>query len=43
METHCMIFVTIGNLVPPSSFPFAGEVEGADLAHPPPNEKTYRL
>jgi hypothetical protein len=65
MDTHSMIFVTIGNLVSPSSsvngdplfdFPdhlgslvssssslFAGEVRGADLARPPPNEKTYRL
>jgi hypothetical protein len=28
METHSMIFVTIGNLVSPSSIPFAGEVRG---------------
>jgi hypothetical protein len=42
METHFMIFVTVGNLVSPSSFPFAGEVRGRTLGRPP-NEKTYRL
>ena len=28
MGTHWMIFLTIGNLVSPSSFPFAGQVKG---------------
>src|SRR6266851_234029 len=28
MGTHCMIFLTIGNLVSPPSFPFAGQVKG---------------
>jgi hypothetical protein len=28
MGTHCLIFLTIGNLVSPLSFPFAGQVKG---------------
>jgi len=28
MGTHCLIFLTIGNLVSPPSFPFAGQVKG---------------
>jgi hypothetical protein len=35
MGIHCTIFLTSGHLVSPPSFPFAGEVRGADLARPP--------
>ncbi len=28
MGTHCLIFLTIGNLVSPPSFPFARQVKG---------------
>ncbi len=41
METHFMIFVTIGNLVS-VQFPLRRRSEGADLARPPASEKTYR-
>ena len=38
MDNHSMIFVTIGNLVSPPSFPFAGEVRGV-LSSPPTERK----
>jgi hypothetical protein len=38
MQTHSMIFVTIGDLISPPSFPFARQVKGK-LARPLPNEK----
>jgi hypothetical protein len=28
MGTHCLIFLTIGNLVSPPRFPFAGQMKG---------------
>src|ERR1700682_1301783 len=37
MDTHSMIFVTIGNLVSPPSFPLAGEVRGR--TQPAPSER----
>src|SRR5260370_38358383 len=39
METHCLIFLTIGNLVSPPSFPFAGQVKGRTG---PSNERSAR-
>ena len=38
MGTHWMIFLTIGNLVSPSSFPFPGQVKGRTCP-PPPNKR----
>src|SRR5258708_35986819 len=40
MGTHCLI-LTIGNLVSPPSFPFAGQVKGR-TGPPPPNERSLR-
>src|SRR6266550_5651718 len=34
MDTHSMIFLTIGNLVSPPSFPLAGQVRRDELARP---------
>src|SRR5258708_37902898 len=39
MGTHCLIFLTIANLVSPPGFPFAGKVKGR-TGPPPPNEKS---
>src|SRR5258708_10631411 len=41
MGTHCLIFLTIANLVSPPGFPFAGKVKGR-TGPPPPNEKSVR-
>ncbi len=41
MGTHWMIFLIIGNLVSPPSFPFAGEVKGRP-GPPPPNKRSLR-
>src|SRR6266852_1944215 len=41
MGTHWMIFLAIGNLVSPHSFPFAGQVKGR-TGPPPPNERSLR-
>jgi hypothetical protein len=39
MGTHWMIFLTIGNLVSPPSFSFAGQVKGR-TGPPPPNNRS---
>lgn len=41
MGTHWMIFLTIGNLVFPPSFSFAGQVKG-QTDPPPPNKRSVR-
>src|SRR6267143_497450 len=41
MGTHWIIFLTIGNLVCPPSFPFAGQVKG-QTGPPPPNDRSVR-
>src|SRR5882762_7755235 len=41
METHSMVFLTIGNLVSPPSFPLPGQVEGR-TGPPPLNERSLR-
>ncbi len=40
MGTHWMIFLTIGNLVSPPGFPFAGKVKGR--TGPPPSHRLVR-